>query len=66
VILTLHEIEPFRRGWRFDRRHLDQRLSSLGDDERLTLGPGLNEPREVSLSLVNIEGFHELAIDLVH
>src|SRR5208282_1426904 len=56
--LPRHEIEALRRGGGVDRHDLDQRLARLGDDERLPLRGGVDEPGEVGLGLVDVDGAH--------
>src|ERR1700733_10316473 len=63
--LTLHEIEPPRRSRGIDGNDLDQRLPRLRDNERLALVRSLDQAREVSLGLVDIDGSHGQALNLV-
>ena len=43
---------------RRERRHFDQRLASLGNDEWLTLASTLDEARQMSFGFVDIDSLH--------
>jgi hypothetical protein len=48
----------FGAAGRIDRDDLDQRLARPGDDEGLALRGGVDEPRELRLGFVDIDGSH--------
>ena len=57
--LSGEESDPaLARKRRIDGDHLDDRLAGARDDERLTAGSGLDEPRQVRLGLSDVDSAH--------